>query len=86
MIEKLNPVNDYVLVRLREGERTTESGLSLPDTDTTSDEGQILKCGPDVKHLESGKSVYYVNGKGHLILIEDDNYLLIKEKHVLATF
>ena len=90
----LRPLGDKVVVRPTQREETTKSGIVLPDTakekpqegvvvavgtGRVTDEGDRIK--PEVKE---GEKVLYAKYAGTEIKLEEEEYLILSEKDILA--
>jgi chaperonin GroES len=90
----LRPLGDKVVVRPTQREETTKSGIVLPDTakekpqegvvvavgtGRVTDEGDRIK--PEVKE---GEKVLYAKYAGTEVKLEDEEYLILSEKDILA--
>jgi chaperonin GroES len=90
----LRPLGDKVVVRPTQREETTRSGIVLPDTakekpqegvvvavgtGRVTDEGDRIK--PEVKE---GEKVLYAKYAGTEVKLEDEEYLILSEKDILA--
>ena len=91
---KFRPLKDNVVVQVLEAEGKTSSGLFLPDTAKEKpQEGKVIAVGKG-RRLKSGKVVSLDVKKGDKILfgkysgnevkIDDEEYLIISEKDILA--
>jgi chaperonin GroES len=90
----LKPLADRVVVRPKQKEEVTKSGLVLPDTAREKpQEGEIVAVGPgrvldDGKRLpmelKVGQSVLYAKYAGTEYKVEDEEYLILREPDVLA--
>src|SRR5690242_15801284 len=90
----LKPLADRVVVRPKQKEEVTKSGLVLPDTARDKpQEGEIVAVGPgrvldDGKRLpmelKVGQSVLYAKYAGTEYKVEDEEYLILREPDVLA--
>jgi len=91
---KLTPLGDRVVVRPKQKEEMTKSGLVLPDTAREKpQEGEVIAVGPgrvldngqrlDME-LKVGQSVLYAKYAGTEFKLEDDEYLILREADVLA--
>ena len=95
MATKLSPLADRVVVQPLEEEVTTKGGIILPDTATKEkpQEGTIIAVGPG-KLLDDGKRsnmevkvndrVIYSKYAGTEIKIDDNEYLIVAERDILA--
>jgi chaperonin GroES len=94
MMAQIKPLGDRVVVRATQRAETTRSGIVLPDTAKEKpQEGQIVAVGPgrmgdDGKRipvdLHEGDKVIYARYAGSEIKLEDEEYLILGEKDVLA--
>ena len=91
---KFRPLKDNVVVQVLEAGEKTKGGLFLPDTAKEKpQEGKVISVGTG-QRLKSGKVVSPSVKKGDIILfskysgievkIEDEEYLIISEKDILA--
>ena len=91
---KLVPLGDRVVVRPKQKEEVTKSGIVLPGTaQEKPQEGEVIAVGPgrvldDGKRLEMelkvGQSVLYAKYAGTEFKIEEDELLVLREADVLA--
>lgn len=92
--KKLVPLGDRVVVRPKQREEMTKSGILLPDTAKEKpQEGEIIAVGPGrvldsgqrlEMELKVGQSVLYAKYAGTEFKLEDDEYLILREPDVLA--
>ena len=91
---KLTPLGDRVVVRPKQKEEMTKSGLVLPDTAREKpQEGEVVAVGPgrvldngqrlDME-LKVGQSVLYAKYAGTEFKIEGDELLIVKQSDILA--
>ena len=94
MARTFTPLGDRVLVKPAEREEQTKSGIFLPDTaQEKPQEGTIVEVGPG-RGTEDGKRIPMDLKKGDLVLYakyggteikeEDEEYLLLTERDILA--
>lgn len=94
MARTFTPLGDRVLVKPAEREEQTKSGIFLPDTaQEKPQEGTIIEVGPgrvtdDGKRipmdLKKGDMVLYAKYGGTEIKEDDEEYLLLTERDILA--
>jgi len=90
----LRPLGDRVMVKPVEREEKTKSGIVLPDTAKEKPQegiveavgtGRILDNGTKIPlELKIGDRVLYAKYAGNEFKLEEDEYLIISEKDVLA--
>jgi chaperonin GroES len=91
---KLVPLGDRVVVRPRQKEEVTKSGIVLPDTAREKpQEGEVIAVGPgrvldngnrvDME-LKVGQIVLYAKYAGTEFKLDDEEYLILREPDVLA--
>jgi chaperonin GroES len=83
-----------VVVRPKQREEMTKSGILLPDTAKEKpQEGEVIAVGPGrvldngerlEMELKVGQSVLYAKYAGTEFKLEDDEYLILREPDVLA--
>lgn len=91
---QIKPLGDRVVVKATPREEVTRSGIVLPDTAKEKpQEGQVVAVGPgrmteDGKRipmeLSEGDTVIYAKYAGTEIKLDDEEYLILGEKDVLA--
>ena len=90
----IKPVADRLLIKMKEQEETTESGIILPNsTEKGSQIAEVIEVGPGIKHIE-GKTVNMYIKKGDKVIINKysgtgvkyngEEYLIVKQDDVLA--
>ncbi len=95
MVRKLKPLADRVVVKPVPKEERTKTGIILPDTATKErpQEGTVLAVGPG-RRLDNGELVPVAVKEGDRVLfakyagtevkIEDEEYIILSEKDILA--
>ena len=94
MATTLKPLGDRVIVKPKEKEDMTKSGIVLPDTASEKpQEGSVLAVGPG-RVLDNGKRVELDVKKGDKVLfakyagtevkLDGEEYLVIREADLLA--
>ncbi|MGL4623316.1 MAG: co-chaperone GroES [Culicoidibacterales bacterium] len=90
----MKPLFDKVMIELKEVEKTTLSGLVLPDSDKKkSNQGRIIAVGPG-RTLDNGQILPMSVAVGQLVLfnkfagteatIHGVEYIIVSEKDILA--
>jgi len=90
----LRPLNDRVIVKRLESERTTASGIVIPDSAAEKpDQGEVVAVGPG-KRTEDGKvlpldvkagdKVLFGKYAGQTVNVDDEELLVIREEEILA--
>ncbi|MFH1713216.1 MAG: co-chaperone GroES [Candidatus Jacksonbacteria bacterium] len=92
---KLIPLNDKVIVKAIKEEKTTESGIVLPDTvdKERPEQGEVIAVGPG-KMLDNGQrqqipvkvgqKILFTKYSPNEIKIDKKEYLVISESDILA--
>ncbi len=93
---KLIPLGDRVVLQRDEAETTTSGGIVLPDsaknkpqrgTVVSVGEGYVKRDGSKVAlTVKAGDSVLFTSYAGEEIKFGEDEYLLLRESDILATF
>jgi chaperonin GroES len=91
---KIRPLGDRVVVKPIQKEEVTKSGIVLPDTAKERPQrGQVVAVGPgrltdDGKRLpmevKVGDEVLFAKYAGTELKIDDEEYLILSEKDILA--
>ena len=94
MVSTLKPMSDRVVVKPKDREKETKSGIVLPDTATERpQQGNVLSVGPG-RVLENGKradvdlkvgdTVLFAKYSGTEFKHEDEDLLILTERDILA--
>lgn len=96
MAVKLNPLADRVVVRPLEEKETKKGGIIIPDTAKEKpQEGEVIAVGPGKfsengermePEVKKGDKVLYGKYAGTEVTVDGNDYLIIKETDILATF
>lgn len=91
---KIKPLADRVVVKAKEAEQKTASGIILPDTAKEKPQmgeiiavgtGKVSDTGTTIKMcVKVGDKVLYGKYSGTEITYENDEYLIMKESDILA--
>ena len=92
---KLRPLGDRVVVQPTAREEMTKSGIVLPDTAKEKpQEGTIIAAGPgrltedgderEPMDVKVGDKVLYAKYAGTEFKIDDEEYLIVSQKDILA--
>ena len=91
---KVKPLGDRVLIQPEDRETTTASGLVLPDTAKEKpQEGTVLAVGSGRVNddgntvpleIKAGDKVLYAKYAGTELRLDDEDYLIVSERDVLA--
>ena len=90
----LRPLHDRVIVKRLDNERTTASGIVIPDSAAEKpDQGEVLAVGPGKKtedgkvvavDVKVGDKVLFVKYAGQSVKVDGDEVLVIREEEILA--
>ena len=92
--QKLRPLGDRVVIRPSAREEMTKSGIVIPDTAKEKpQEGIIVAVGPG-RVLDDGRATRWTSRTGDKVLyakyagtefkLDDEDYLIISQKDILA--
>ena len=90
----LRPLHDRVIVKRLDNERTTASGIVIPESAAEKpDQGEVLAVGPG-KRTEDGKilpvdlkvgdKVLFGKYSGQTVKVDGEELLVIREEEILA--
>ncbi len=90
----LGPLHDRVIIKRLDNERTTASGIVIPESATEKpDQGEIIAVGPG-KRDENGKlapldvkvgdKVLFGKYAGQTVKVDGEEVLVIREDEILA--
>ncbi len=90
----LRPLNDRVIVKRLDNERTTASGIVIPDSAAEKpDQGEVLAVGPGKKtedgkvvpvDLKVGDKVLFGKYAGQAVKVDGEELLVVREEEILA--
>lgn len=90
----IRPLHDRVIVKRLEEERTTASGIVIPDTAAEKpDQGEILAVGPGKKDdsgknialdVKVGDKVLFGKYSGTTVKIKGEEVLVLREEDILG--
>jgi len=91
---KLRPLGDRVVIQPTAREEMTKSGIVLPDTAKEKpQEGEIIAAGPgrldddgdrEPMDVKVGDKVLYAKYAGTEFKVDDDEFLIVSQKDILA--
>lgn len=76
-------INKTVLIKVIESDKKTKGGIIIPDTyknDVT--EGEVILIGNEVQNVNVGDNVIFFENDCQYININDEKYVIIKEKNI----
>lgn len=91
---QIKPLGDRVVVRPTPREETTRGGIVLPDTAKEKpQEGKVIAVGPGrvsdegklvPPEVKEGDTVIYAKHSGTEIRLDNEDYLILSERDILA--
>lgn len=91
---KIRPLSDRVLVRPTQREETTKSGIVLPDTAKEKPQrGEVIAVGAgrlnddgtrQPMDVKAGDQVLFAKYAGTELKMDEDEFLILSEKDILA--
>jgi len=90
----LRPLHDRVIIKRLDNERTTASGIVIPDSAAEKpDQGEVLAVGPGKKNedgkvspvdVKVGDKVLFGKYAGQSVKVDGEEVLVIREDEILA--
>ena len=90
----LRPLNDRVIIKRLDNERTTASGIVIPESASEKpDQGEVIAVGPGKKtedgkllpvDLKAGDKVLFGKYAGQAVKVDGEELLVIREEEILA--
>ncbi|NYT79964.1 co-chaperone GroES [Alcaligenaceae bacterium] len=90
----LRPLHDRVIVKRLDNERTTASGIVIPESAAEKpDQGEVVAVGPGKKtedgkvlpvDLKVGDKVLFGKYAGQAVKVDGEELLVIREEEILA--
>ena len=90
---KLVPLGDRVVLKQREAEQTTKSGIVLPGQEKEKpQQAEVIAVGPggvvdgkEIKmEVKAGDKVIYSKYAGTEVKLEDEKFIIVKQNDILA--
>ena len=92
---KIRPLHDRVIVKRKEDERKTASGIVIPDTASTEkpDQGEVVAVGPGKKDdqgklisldVKVGDRVLFGKYAGQAVKVEGEELLVMREEDIMG--
>ncbi|MEJ2094991.1 MAG: co-chaperone GroES [Gammaproteobacteria bacterium] len=91
---KIRPLQDRVIVKRMEEERTSAGGIVIPDSATEKPiKGEVIAVGPGKKldngsvqtvDLKAGDSVLFGKYSGTEVKVNEDEYLVMREDDIMG--
>ncbi|MFW5885257.1 MAG: co-chaperone GroES [Patescibacteria group bacterium] len=88
-MKKITPLGKNILIKVTEEEKTTESGIVLPETAEKErpQKGEVVEVGESEKihkKIKKGATVLFAKFSGTEVEMDDEEYLILKSEDVLA--
>lgn len=90
----LRPLHDRVIVKRLDNERTTASGIVIPESAAEKpDQGEVIAVGPGKKSedgkvtpvdVKAGDKVLFGKYAGQAVKVDGEELLVIREDEILA--
>ena len=90
----IRPLHDRVIVKRVEAERTTASGIVIPDSATEKpDQGEVLAVGPGKRNdqgtqialdVKVGDRVLFGKYAGQSVKVDGDEVLVMREEDIMG--
>lgn len=86
----IKPLNDLVVIKVDKVEQTAPSGIILPDVlKQTPDRGTVVAVGKGKKDepmtLKVGDKVIYPKSAGTSVIIDVEDFLIMRQSLILGT-
>ena len=82
----LKPLKDRVVAKVEKPAEKTASGLLLPsDAKEKSSFATVTAVGPDVKFVKKNDKIIYKEYSTTSVKIDDEDFIILDEKDILAT-
>ena len=82
----LKPLKDRVVAKIDKPAEKTASGLLLPSDSKEKPSFAVIEAvGPDVKSVKKGHKIIYKEYSTTNVKIDDEDFIILDEKDILAT-
>lgn len=83
----MQPIGKYIAIKNIDEEIKTKSGLILSGEDANQfryKKGVVVEPGTDVANIKAGHEIYYDKGHSFTMIINDEQYTIIREIDVVV--
>lgn len=83
----MTPIGKYIVIKIVDEEIKTKSGLILSGEDANQmryKRGVVHKPGTDVAVIKEGDEIYYDKAHGYTMIINDEQFGIIRESDVVV--
>ena len=90
----IKPLGERIVVKVKEKDMTTASGIVLPDTAKEKPQegevvavgsGKMLECGKVAPmEVKKGDRVLFAKYSGNEVKVDEEDYLIIRQSDILA--
>ena len=83
----MKPIGKYIIINEIKEEVKTQSGILLSGDDVDKiryKKGTVVKPGTEVTKINESDTIYYDTRAGYSMFIEDVQYTIIRENHVVV--
>lgn len=81
---KVQPLFNNCLIKPLDANKKTDGGIFIPDTAQEKPQmGEVMAVGEDTK-LKVGQKVLYKKWGGNEVKVEDEEWMVIEDKDILA--
>lgn len=82
----LKPLKNHVVAQLDKPKEKTSSGLLLPsDSKEKPVYAVVIAVGPEVKEVKKSDKIIYKEYSGTNVKLDDEEFIILEEKDILAT-
>ena len=82
----LKPLKDRVVAKIEKPAEKTAAGILLGDTKEKTAYAVVESVGPEVKSVKKGDKIVYKEYSTMEVKIEKEEFIILKEEDILATF
>lgn len=80
----IKPTKKYIIVEPKQQEKTTASGIVLPDSNTKSNSGIVIAIGGSEPEYNIGFTVIFKEWAGSEYEFKNKKYLIVKKEDIIA--
>ncbi|MBQ8992067.1 co-chaperone GroES [Candidatus Saccharibacteria bacterium] len=81
----IKPLSNRVVAKLEQPQEKTASGLLLGTAKEDPAYAVVEAVGPDVKTIKKGDKILYKEFSTSKVKVDDEDYIILEEKDILAT-
>lgn len=81
----IKPLSNRVVAKKEQALEKTKSGILLGEAKEAPAYAVVESVGPEVKDIKKGDKIIFKDYTGTEVKLDDENYIIVEDKDILAT-